>query len=98
MFSIVTVRRFLESLKMDNTEEEEQIINSIITKLSQKHAQGEQTHNGGNSSGNRGSNNKNQSKSEEELRKELEDSLRCKFFGSLLAKIGDRFWEKYSKN
>ena len=93
MLSPSSIRRFLESLKIENTEEENQIINSIISKLKQ------QTNNDVTKEKEEGILlNESTTASEDEKRRRFEDILRCKFFGSLLAKIGDKFTEKYSQN
>ena len=89
MLSPSSIRRFLESLRIEHTDEEEQIINSIITKLKKQNNNNEAA-----------STPKNEEipsqSSDDEKRRKFEDSLRCKFFGSLLAKIGDKISEKYS--
>lgn len=86
MLSPSSIRRFLESLRIEHTEEEEQIINSIIAKLKQQN----------NNEATSPKNEEIPQSSDDEKRRKFEDSLRCKFFGSLLAKIGDKFSEKYS--
>jgi len=88
-----SIRRFLESLRIENSEDEEQIINNIINRLSFTGASEDTTATQQSST----STSPKQNLTEEEKRK-FEDTLRCKFVGSMLAKIGDRFLEKYSTN
>lgn len=44
---------------------------------------------------NNSGNNPTTSGQSDEEKKKLEETLKCKLYGIILAKIGDRFWEKH---
>lgn len=90
MISPSGIKEFLNSLKIENNEQEmEEIVESIINRLNSTANNSNQP--AGQSAGG------TQTSADEETRKQ-EETLKCKLYGFLLAKIGDRFWEKHSRN
>ena len=83
MISPRSIKEFLEKLNTAKDKEtENELVESILNRLKNNN----NTNNSGQATGSQ----------EDDERSKQEENLRCRLYGILMAKIGDRFWEKHT--